>query len=130
MLTDFHGGANQSFALWEQHISSKAWALSVVPHFSLSPPRVTFSRVGWFSCALAFRHSTIPEEKWGTNRSLHQSMDSVVSFSVQNLFLKKWKMVTEMHCSSQNCLLFFLGCRTGEAKISKGYSLPARWVSW
>ena len=25
---------------------SKAWALSVVPHFSLSPPRVAFSRVG------------------------------------------------------------------------------------
>ena len=34
---------------------SKAWALSVVPHFSLSPPRVAFSRVGWFSRALAFR---------------------------------------------------------------------------
>ena len=34
---------------------SKAWALSVVPHFSLSPPRVPFSRVGWFSRPLAFR---------------------------------------------------------------------------
>ena len=30
MLTDFHGRANQSFALWEQRISSKAWALSVI----------------------------------------------------------------------------------------------------
>ena len=49
MLTDFHGRANHSFALWEQCISSKAWALSVVPHFSLSPPRVAFSRVGWFT---------------------------------------------------------------------------------
>ena len=49
---------------------SKAWALSVVPHFSLSPPRATFSRVGWFSRALAFARSTIPEEKWGTTRSL------------------------------------------------------------
>ena len=39
MLTDFPGRANQSFALWEQRISSKAWALSVVPHFSF-PPRL------------------------------------------------------------------------------------------
>ena len=31
MLTDFYGRANQSFALWEQRISSKALALSVVP---------------------------------------------------------------------------------------------------
>ena len=41
---------------------SKAWALSVVPHFSLSPPRVAFSRVGWFSRALAFRSLFYP---WG-----------------------------------------------------------------
>ena len=34
-------------------------------------PRVVFSRVGWFSRALAFRLlCTIPEEKWGTTRSL------------------------------------------------------------
>ena len=70
MLTDFHGRANQSFALWEQRISSKAWALSVVPHFSLSPPRVAFSRVGWFHARSRFARSTIPEEKWGTARSL------------------------------------------------------------
>ena len=36
------------------HEGSKAWALSVVPHFSLSPPRVAFFRVGWFSRVLAF----------------------------------------------------------------------------
>ena len=65
MLTDFHGRANQSFALWEQRISSKAWALSVVPHFSLSPPRVAFSRVGWFSRALAFRSLYYPWWKMG-----------------------------------------------------------------
>ena len=41
---------------------SKAWALSVVPHFSLSPPRVAFSCVGWFSRALAFRSLFYP---WG-----------------------------------------------------------------
>ena len=40
MLTDFHGRANQSFALWEQRIRSKAWTLSVVPHF-LSHRRVS-----------------------------------------------------------------------------------------
>ena len=34
---------------------SKAWALSVVPHFSLFPPRAAFSHVGWFSRVLAFR---------------------------------------------------------------------------
>ena len=33
--------------------------------FSLSPPPVAFSRVGWFS------RPTIPEEKWGTTRSLN-----------------------------------------------------------
>ena len=56
-LTDvdnFHGRANQSFVLWEQCISSKAWALSVVPHFSLSPPRVAFSCMGWFSHSLYY----------------------------------------------------------------------------
>ena len=44
---------------------SKAWALSVVPHFSLSPPRVTFSCVGWFSRALAFRLLYYPWGKMG-----------------------------------------------------------------
>ena len=70
MLTDCHGRANQSFALWEQRISSKAWALSVVPRFSVSPPRVAFSRVGWFSRAFAFRSLYYPWGKTGTTRSL------------------------------------------------------------
>ena len=35
-------------------------------HFSLSPPRVAFSRVGWFSRALAFRSPYYPWGKlWG-----------------------------------------------------------------
>ena len=46
------------------------WALSVVPHFSLSPPRVAFSRVGDFHARSLFARSTNPEEKWGTTRSL------------------------------------------------------------
>ena len=41
---------------------SKAWALSVVPHFSLSLPSVAFSRLGWFSRALEFRSLYYP---WG-----------------------------------------------------------------
>ena len=49
---------------------SKAWALSVVPHFCLSPPRVTCSRMGWFHAHSSFTRSTIPKEKWGTTRSL------------------------------------------------------------
>ena len=48
MLTDCHGRANQSFTLWEQRISSKAWALSVLcspSFFALSSRRVPpFSR--------------------------------------------------------------------------------------
>ena len=44
---------------------SKAWALSVVPHFSLSPPHVAFSRVGWFSRALTFRSLYYPWGKMG-----------------------------------------------------------------
>ena len=43
----------------------KAWALSVVPHFSLSPPRVAFSRMGWFSHALTFRSLYYPLGKTG-----------------------------------------------------------------
>ena len=69
MLTDFHGRANQSFALWEQRISSKAWALSVVPHFSLSPPRGVVAWGDFYERA-RFARCTIPEEKWGTTRSL------------------------------------------------------------
>ena len=43
---------------------SKAWALSVVPHFSLSPLRLAFLVWGDFHA-----RSTIPEEKLGTTRS-------------------------------------------------------------
>ena len=35
------------------------------PHFSLSPPRVAFSRVGWFSRALAFCSLYYPWGKMG-----------------------------------------------------------------
>ena len=66
MLTDFHGRANQSPALLEQRISAKAWAFSVVPHFSLSLPRARLSRVGWFSRALVFRSLHYPWGKMGT----------------------------------------------------------------
>ena len=44
---------------------SKAWALSVVPHFSLFPPRVAFSRMGWFSRVLALRSLYYPWGKMG-----------------------------------------------------------------
>ena len=90
MLTDFRGRANQGFgnfharlrfarstipegkwgllvvyALFSQRISSKAWALSVVPHFSLSPPRIAFLASGDFHARLLFTRSTIPEENGG-----------------------------------------------------------------
>ena len=44
---------------------SKAWALSVVPHFSLSPPRLAFLAWGDFHARSRFARSTIPKEKWG-----------------------------------------------------------------
>ena len=44
---------------------SKTWALSVVPHFSLSPPRLAFLAWGDFHARSRFARSTIPEEKWG-----------------------------------------------------------------
>ena len=34
-------------------------------HFSLSPPRVAFSRVGDFHARSRFARSTILEENWG-----------------------------------------------------------------
>ena len=55
---------------------SKAWALSVVPHFSLSPPCVAFSRVGWFSRALAFRSPYYPWGKMGDYSSLAEGEKS------------------------------------------------------
>ena len=50
------------------HEGSKAWTLSAVPHFSLSPPRVAFSRVEWFSRALEFRSLYYP---WGKMGDFH-----------------------------------------------------------
>ena len=50
---------------------SKAWALSVVPHFSLSPHVSPFLAWGDFHARSCFACSTIPEEKWGTTRSLY-----------------------------------------------------------
>ena len=89
MLTDFHGRANHSFALWEQRISSKAWALSVVPHFSLSPPRVAFSCVGWFSQALAFPSLYYPWGKMGdyswSRKHNNLSAQNVITFLTHNV---------------------------------------------
>lgn len=42
----------------------KSWALSMVPHFSLSPPRFAFLAWGDYTCS-RFARSTIPEEIWG-----------------------------------------------------------------
>ena len=49
----------------------KTWALSLVPNFSLSSPRVAFSRVGWFSRALVFRSLYYP---WGKMGNYSQSI--------------------------------------------------------
>ena len=47
-----HGRASQSYVLWEQCIKSKVWALSVVPHFFLSPRHILpFLVVMIFTCA-------------------------------------------------------------------------------
>ena len=113
MLTDFHGRANQNFALWEQRISSKPWALSVVPHFSLSPPRVTFSRVGRFSRALAFRTLYYPWGKRGTTPSLQVTTScSLVSLAFPSAvkhvvvcllpfrFLRQQKCYWDLLCSA------------------------------
>ena len=52
-------------------MSSKGWALSAVPHFSLSPPRLAFLAWGDFHARSRFARSTIPEEKWGLPHSLY-----------------------------------------------------------
>ena len=44
---------------------SKAWALSVVPHFSLSLPSLVFLVWGDFHACSHFAGCTIPEEEWG-----------------------------------------------------------------
>ena len=45
-------------------------ALSVVPHFCLSPPRLAFLAWGDFHTGSRFVRSTIPKGKRGTTRSL------------------------------------------------------------
>ena len=83
MLTDFHGKASQSFALWEQRISSKAWALSVVL-ISLCLRRVSpFLAWGDFQARSRFARSTIPEDKWGTTRSLEAALQPWI-FIIKN----------------------------------------------
>ena len=49
---------------------SKAWALSVVSYFSLSPEHLALSHLGWFSHVLTFCSLFYPWEKMGTTRSL------------------------------------------------------------
>ena len=44
---------------------SKIRALSVVPHFFLSPPRLAFLAWGDFHARSRFARSTFPEENWG-----------------------------------------------------------------
>ena len=45
-LIDLEGDTNFTLQKSVGCEGLKAWALSVVSHFSLSPPRVAFSRVG------------------------------------------------------------------------------------
>ena len=47
----------------------KSWALSMVPHFSLSPPRFAFLAWGDYTCS-RFARSTIPAGNMGTTCSL------------------------------------------------------------
>ena len=49
-------------------------------HFSLSPPRVAFLAWGDFHARSRFARSTIPEEKWGTTRSLGDRQPAPHSF--------------------------------------------------
>ena len=68
-LIDLEGGYELHTPKSVSREESKAWALSVLPHFSLSPPpflrRVIFTRTH-VSLALLY----IPKEKWGATRSL------------------------------------------------------------
>ena len=54
----------------QQCISSKARALSVVPHILSPRPVSPFLTWGDFHVRSRFARSTIPEKKWGTTRSL------------------------------------------------------------
>ena len=55
---------NQSYALWEQRMKSKALALFLVPHFSLCLPPLSFSRGVIFTRPRVPPRSAIPEGKW------------------------------------------------------------------
>ena len=51
-------------------MKSKARALSLVPHFSLFQPRLTFLELGEFHAHSRLARSTIPERKWETTGCL------------------------------------------------------------
>ena len=79
MLTDFHGRDNQSFVLWEQRISSKAWALSLI--FLSSCCVSPFLAQGDFHARSRFARFTIPVKKRGNTRSLGSSQITLSSQS-------------------------------------------------
>ena len=64
-LIDLEGDTN--FTLQNQSAvkGQKAWALSVVPHISLSRPHLAFLAWGDFHARSRFARSTIPKERWG-----------------------------------------------------------------
>ena len=62
---------NQSYALWEQRMKSKALALFLVPHFSLCLPRLSFIAWGNFNAGSRSAALCYPWGKMsGTTRSL------------------------------------------------------------
>ena len=74
---------------------SKAWALSVVPHFSLSPGRLAFLTWGDFHTCSHFARSSIPEEKWGllvvySNWSHLDRVDQIGLRENNNTFQESW----------------------------------------
>ena len=52
--------------------------------FSLSPLRLAFLAWGDFHARPRFASSTIPEDKWGTTRSLSQSMMLLIGAGGKN----------------------------------------------
>ena len=73
---------------------SKACALSVVPHFSLSRRVSPFLAWVDFHARSRFARSTIPEEKWGTTRSLmFRRWTKSKNQSQLNLFFSKLQLV-------------------------------------
>ena len=48
-----------------KHKFKSLWALSVVPHFSLSPPRLVVLALGNSNARPRFASFTFPVEKWG-----------------------------------------------------------------